>query len=189
MSKFYTIYQELFGEINCTYSIHVILTHLLLIRGDDPLTKSSAFPFENFYGDMRHCFVPGTTSTTKQIFKKMLMKSILSHHVCENPITITCHETPKECNNLIYTFISNKVTIYKVIDIQQEERTFTCQIHGKYPCTFENAPLLDWGAVGVFLKGGVLEENVQINMDDVAGKVLIVDKYLITCPNNVLREK
>ena len=34
-----------------------------------------------------------------------------------------------------------------------------------------------------------LEENVQINMDDVAGKVLIVDKYLITCPNNVLREK
>ena len=42
-SKFYKIYEQIFGEVNCTYSIHVLCCHLMQIRQLGPLTETSAF--------------------------------------------------------------------------------------------------------------------------------------------------
>ena len=51
-SSFYSLYQQLFGVRNCTYSIHVVGSHLIEMRYHGPLTATSAFPFESFYGEM-----------------------------------------------------------------------------------------------------------------------------------------
>ena len=72
--QFYKIFNEVFGSQNCTYSVHVVASHLQQIRGSMPLTFNSAFKFESFYSEMRNCFRPGTTSTLKQIFTNVLMK-------------------------------------------------------------------------------------------------------------------
>ena len=189
MDKFYSLYERLFGVVNCTYSIHVVCSHLLAMRDENPLTSSSAFSFENFYGQLRRCFVPGTSSTLKQIFKKSMMKNILSKHTCESPITITTHESALECNNMIYTFKDKKYCIYKVVDINNELSKLTCKRQGKYPAKFPTSPMMNWEEVGVFEKGGIMDEVVTVDMSEVSGKVLKVKQYLVTCPNNVLREK
>ena len=37
--QFYKMYEEMYGPKNCTYSIHVVASHLLKIRGQVPLTE------------------------------------------------------------------------------------------------------------------------------------------------------
>lgn len=51
-AKFYKLYEQCYGTQNCTYSIHVVISHILKIRGNRPLTYKSAFKFESF-------FIPG----------------------------------------------------------------------------------------------------------------------------------
>ena len=77
LDQFYTVFNEVFGNQNCSYSIHVVSSHLLQIRGKNPLTFNSAFKFESFYSEMKNCFKPGTTSPLKQLFCNVLMKSCL----------------------------------------------------------------------------------------------------------------
>ena len=189
MKKFYNLFEKLFGKINCSYSVHVVCSHLPTIRGNNPLTESSAFCFENFYGEMRKCFVPGTKSTSQQIIKKVLMKSILRKHQCESDIYISPHDSALECNSLIYTFKDGKHSMYKVVGVKDNEKTLICKVQGKYPCVMKETPTLNWSKVGFFAKGGILDKEVLIDVSNVAGKVVSVQNYLITCPNNVLREK
>ena len=73
MQKFYTLYESLFGVQNCTYTTHIICCHLLDMRLHGPLTVTSAFIFEAFYGELRQSFTPGTTDPLKQIFQKILI--------------------------------------------------------------------------------------------------------------------
>ena len=61
-NKFYNLYEKCYGPINCTYSIHVVASHLPKIKGNRPLTHKSAFKFESFFAEMRQLFHPGTTS-------------------------------------------------------------------------------------------------------------------------------
>ena len=51
-SAFYSLYQQLFGVKNCPYTIHMVGSHLIEMRYHGPLTATSAFPFESFYGEM-----------------------------------------------------------------------------------------------------------------------------------------
>ena len=86
--KFYSLFEELFGQINCSYSIHIVPSHLLLIRGNQPLTHRSAFKFENFFAEMRNLFHAGTVSPLKQILQNCYVKRILEHHVCEKKLSL-----------------------------------------------------------------------------------------------------
>ena len=74
--EFYSLFENLFGAKNCSYNVHVISTHLLKMRTNGPLPNTSAFCFENFYGEVRNSFVPGTQSTLKQILQTVLIKKI-----------------------------------------------------------------------------------------------------------------
>ena len=60
---FYKTYETVHGQKQCSYSIHVVCSHLLQIRGKHPLTTTSAFKFESYYSEMKQCFQPGTTTT------------------------------------------------------------------------------------------------------------------------------
>ena len=183
----YVCYEQLFGMANCTYSVHVMSSHLLKMRSLGTLTETSAFRFEAFYAELRHAFQPGTVSVVKQMFQNVLLKRMLSRHVCQESIHLSPKETALESNSLIYVYENNTHLIYKIKSIEND--ILTCNQIGNHEITFPNTDMLNWSSVGVYRKGGMSSENVLVNRNDVAGKVLKVQNCLITCPNNVLREK
>ena len=184
---FYVCYQQLYGIPNCTYSIHVLACHLLQMRALGPLTESSAFIFESFYAELRKSFQPGTVSVVKQMFQNVLLKKILSNHVCKETIYLREKDTALECNSLIYVYGNSKHQIYKIKSIDND--LLLCNQLGNHKAILQNTPMLNWSAVGVYRQGGLSANDVIVNKKDVAGKVIKVEKLLITCPNNVLREK
>ena len=187
--KFYKLYERLFGKINCTYNTHVVCGHLPQMRVSGPITETSTFSFESFYGEMRHSFVPGTVSPLKQIFKKILLKRILEKHCCELSIFYSNKTTSLENNTIIYCYNNESHFIYVINEICDDGETFMCNEVEKENYVFEDIQFIDWSKVGVYLKGERKNDNVQIFKNDVCGKVLEVGQYLITCPNNILREK
>lgn len=187
--KYYALYESLFGPTNCTYNSHVVLAHLIEMRYHGPLTLTSTFEFESFYGEMRNAFVPGTQSPIKQIFQKTLLKRALSNHSCKKGIYFSPNNTPLECNNLIYTFVDLQYHIYKIIS--QEENQFQCHEFNVTSAKFKDFPKrLVWSKVGVFQDISLDETSTKrISKSQIRGKVLKVSEFLITCPNSILREK
>ena len=185
--SFFNLYERLFGEKNCTYNTHVYCSHLTEIRTHGPLTETSAFKFESFYGELRRSFVPGTISPMKQALQKIILRRALSYHCCRNTITVSNYDTALECNSLIYQFVNKSYELYSVKEINGE--MLTCQKIGKYPAVFKETPNLVWSKVGVFKKGPLSSETYQLKMSDTCGKVINVGEYMITCPENVLQEK
>ena len=186
--KFYIIYETIFGSINCSYSTHVLCSHLPQIRQLGPLTETSAFKFESFYGEIRNSFYPGTPSTLKQIFENILLKRALCRHSCEKDIYLSNYDTALECNSLVYTYINDEYNFYKILDVIDDVEIL-CQPQGKFMCEFKETPELCWSSVGVFKKGPTSTEMIKVPHKSIAGKVLKVGEYLITCPENVLKEK
>lgn len=185
--KFYVLYEKLFGEINCTYNTHVVSAHLREMRYHGPLTFTSAFPFENFYGELRNSFTPGTQSTLKQIFERIMIKRTLGHHRCVKSLLLTAHDTPLECNTLIYTYKHSSYRIYKIFEINEED--LICKEIETEECSFDDAPKrMKWSKIGVFFEGSLKNDIIVIPSESVGGKVVRVGKYLITCPCDVLNE-
>ena len=188
--EFYQLYEALFGPRNTSYNTHVVGSHMIDMRAHGPLTLTSAFGFEAFYGEMRHSFTPGTQSTLKQIMQKILIKRSISYHCCENTIHYSARDSSLECNSLIYCYEHNEFKLYKIIEVSKN--SLICHKQGKYPAKFKETTNLhlDWSKVGVFKKGGLMDTTTCIiPQKKVDGKVLHVGEYLITCPNDVLREK
>ena len=185
--NFYDLYERLFHARNYTYYTHVIGCHMPEIRALGPLTHTSAFGFESFYGEIRHAFTPGTISPLKQAFKKILLKRSISHHCCKASIFFSPKETPLESNCYVYTFTDSKYNFFKIKTINNN--ILECQKVGKYTTSFPETPNLSWEKIGVFEVGGISDEIVHINKDEIAGKVIKVKNYFLTCPNNVLLEK
>ena len=196
-AKFYKISKKLFGPQNCSYSIHVVSSHLLLMRGNRPFTYKSAFKFENFFAEMKNLFHAGSVSPLKQILQNCYVKRMLEYHVCDKPSFYSPVKKPKpgtkfnpgkENNSLVYIYNENETyTMYSINEIINEE-TFTCNVQGKFKLKSHLTPEYDWSTVGVFKLGPKSEEKVTINKRDICGKVLKVNNYLITCPHNVLHE-
>ena len=185
--NYYLTYQHLFGTRNCTYSVHVVSSHVGDMRKYGPLTETSAFRFKNFYAELRNSFKPGTVSVVKQMFQNFLLKRIISNHVCCEKIYLREKDTAMECNSLIYTYENNNHVIYKIKAIENDN--LICNQLGNHPVQLPNTSTLNWSSVGVYRKGGLCSLDVIVPRKSVAGKVIKVDVYLITCPANVLREK
>ena len=186
-NNFYVLYEQLYGIHNCTYSAHIICSHLLNMIESGPLTETSAFKFEAFYAELRNSFQPGTISVLKQMFQTVILKRTLGHHVCEEKIFYSAKDTSLECNSLIYVFENNTHVIYKIQSIQND--TFICHQLGNHPVNFQCTNMLNWSSVGVYRKGGLSSVDIQIERERVCGKVIKVKNLLLTCPVNILREK
>ena len=194
--RFYTLFQNVYGKTNCSYSVHVFCSHLLQIRGNVPLTFRSAFPFESFYGEMKNSFCPGTQSTLKQILRNVIMKRCVETHVCEKSIHFKPDRKPKngqkpkltkECNDLVYTFQSPLYNFFKIMSINDDD-DFVCSRIGKYQANFP-LPEIDWSTVGVFRLGPISCDTVILHRNALSGKLIKIGKYVMTCPMNILREK
>ena len=196
--KFYILYEKCYGQINCTYSIHVTGSHLLPIRGNRPLTYKSAFKFESFFSEMRELFHAGSVSPTKQILQNCYMKRILEHHVCQKSTFFKPEKQPvqgkkftpaKENNSLVYIFNENQTYTFYCIKEIVDQDNFQCYVQVKFPVKMPLTPEYNWSKVGVFKAGPISEELHVIKRKDICGKVIKVNKFLITCPNNVLHEQ
>ena len=186
--NFYKLFEELFGPKNCTYSVHVVTSHLLQIRGTSPLPSRSAFPFESFFGEVRSMFRPGTVSPLKQILKNCIMKRLLQTHNCSSPIVYQSYKpNTRESNEIVYIY-TDKYYIYNIISPKTNQK-FLCNPQGTFKYTDPLVPDLDWSSVGVFRQGPLSDEEVWVNESDIDGKILKVESFLITCPKKVLREK
>lgn len=186
---FYVLFEKLFSSKNCTYSIHVFLSHIMEIRSQGPFPSTSAFPFENLYGEIRKSFTPGTMSTLKQIFEKIYLRRSLSYHTCEKTIFFSPKETSMENNSLIYVYENEKYNMYKIISIDKENpNILVCNVQGRIELEFADAADVNWSSVGVFREGATGQEIIEIDRGNVHGKVLKVSSLLMTCPNSVLRE-
>lgn len=185
--QFYDLYEKLFHARNCSYYTHMIGSHMPQIRAKGPLTFTSAFPFESFYGELRHSFTPGTVNPLKQIMENIMLKRSISHHTCKSKIFFSPKESNLESNSLVYTFKENKYEFYKIQAI--ENNVFQCFKVGKYVHTLPETPTLHWDQIGVFQAGGISDDIVHVRKHDIAGKVLAVNELFLTCPNNVLLEK
>ena len=187
--QFYKLFEQCYGKKNCSYSVHLVASHLTQIRGDEPLTEKSAFKYENFYGQMKNLFQPGTTSPLKQILQNMLMKQILDYHCCEKNIFYSTKPkgkcTKKESNHMIYIMNNDKHEFYNIL--QSFNDHFICEKQGKF---VYNHPLttLNWSTVGVYKVGPTSTTRHKIMKQFVCGKVIRVLNFLITCPSNVLLE-
>ena len=185
--QFYRLYEELFGELNCTYNTHVVGSHLIEMRYHGPLTYTSAFCFESFYGEIRKAFIPGTKSTLLQIFKKILLKRILTPHYCQNTIYLSSRNTCLENNSLIYCFKDVTHRIYKICEVR--DTYVICYKQGRSEYTFPDLPQYNFSKVGVYKRGLISDEKVKIEKSRIDGKVMEIEDLLITCPINVLLEK
>ena len=195
--NFYLIFEELFGQNNCSYSIHVVPSHLLQMRGDNPLTSRSAFKFETFFSEMRHLFQAGTASTVKQVLQNCYVKRMLEYHHCQKQTFYSAKKKPKpgkpfnpgkEDNSLIYTLNENKkITVYSIVE-KISEHEFLCNQQGIFSYKMPLVPHYNWSSVGVFKQGPISEEVHKIKAKYIKGKVMKVQNLLITCPLNVLHE-
>ena len=193
--KFYELYEKLYGQVNCIYSIHVSCTHLLKIRGNRPLPFKSAFKFESFFSEMKNLFHPGSVSPLKQILQNCYMKRVLEAHHCEKTVFFSPEKNnagqtaAKENNSLIYTYNENEtISMYKIIE-KIDQNSFNCNKVGKFKAKFNLTPEYDWSDVGVFKMKPISEELCVIEKASISGKVIKVKDYLITCPTNVLTEQ
>ena len=185
--QYYKLYEKLFGVFNCTYNTHVVFSHILEIRTHGPLTLTSAFGFEQFYGEVRNSYTPGTVSTLKQVMQKVYLRRELSRHTCKPKIIFKLNDTSLECNNLIYTFKFGEYQLYKINHISENE--FNCVKIKTDDISFAGATSLPWKKVGVFKLNEITNESVKINPNNVAGKIVKVKNVLLTCPINILDEK
>ena len=186
-SNFYVTYEKLFGSSNCTYNTYMFSAHIMKMKGSGNLTDTSCFVFENFYAELRNCYVPGTPSTLKQMFEKSFLRRTLSRHTCSPPISVSNNDTNLTCDSLIYTHSESQYKFYKINDICDDY--LTCSTLGKSLFQFEQEKQLNWNTVGVFQCGAVASDTVYVTRNNVKGKVIRVGKILLTCPNNVLIEK
>ena len=184
---FYNKYENVYSVRNCTYYTHVVGCHLLDMRTHGPLTPTSAFGFENFYGEMRNAFTPGTPSPLKQILTKIYLKRNLSKHTCRPIITYTDYDTSLECNTLIYTYRLQTYHVYKIVEITGDEINCVPLITEEQE--FEDTPNIVWENVGVFKFKEEGTETKQIRLNDIAGKIIKINDLLITCPKEILEEK
>lgn len=163
--------------------------HVLDIRGDEPLTERSAFKYENFYSEVRNLFQPGTISPSKQILQNCFMKRTLENHTCKKSIFYDIEKNGKENNSLIYYIDENNAyKFFQIIEII-DENNFICHPQGKFLYKNDLLKDINWERVGVFKVGPYSTEKVRIHRKKIQGKVIKVDDFLITCPNNVLQEK
>ena len=198
---FFRLFEKLYGKKNCSYSVHVVASHILLIRGNEPLTFRSAFKFESFFAEMKKMYAPGTSSTVKQILQNCYMKRLVECHSCQK----TIFYQPKkkkipgkkfnpglENNYLIYVKDENNDRqLYQIIGVDEtDSNVFTCIRQGKFEINNPLTPNLNWSDVGVYKVGPTNNEQLySVNRNEISGKIVKVDNYLITCPLNVLQEK
>ena len=138
---------------------------------------------------MRNLFQAGTISPSKQVLQNCYMKRQLENHNCVKSIFFDVPKKGKENNSMVYYVDDNsEYKFFRIMKIN-DNGSLTCNPQGKYVCKFDLVKDFKWDKVGVFKAGPYSNEEIVLPRSKIQGKVLKVKNYLLTCPNNVLREQ
>ena len=183
IAKWYATWAKTFGQYNCVYNVHCF-THLERYRQFGPLTTTSAFPFECYFGDAKRAIVPGTTSTGKQCVFKTYAMYAHEKHVCEKQLILSCKEPKPDAkvqNNLVYL---RNWQIVKLTSMDND--SFVGQVVQKG--IYQPVPDLRFDEIGVFCYKKVTDIMVSFTRNEVLGKVMHVQDVLVTLPKSLLLE-
>ena len=184
-NEFLVLFEELFGTSNSSYNIHM-MSHLKQVRLRGKFTDTSTFKHESYYGEMRRSYVTGTASTGKQILKNAYIRRSIPHANCRKPLKFSSKETSRSSDKFIYIYKDNSFNFYVIKSIMQDG-SMICVQHGRRSYKPSEVSL-DWSSVGVFLKSGESDLEQLIRPQEVTGKAIVVDNFIISCPTNVLQE-
>ena len=76
--------------------------------------------------------------------------------------------------------------MYKIYTVH--ENLLLCNEQGYFEISYKETPEISWKNIGVFKEGGISDEIVSLNKQEIHGKVIRVCNMLITIPINILRE-
>jgi len=100
---FSRLYEQYFGSPNMTFNVHQVRHLKEVYARYGPLTKVSAFGYEDFYRLFGQGYHPGTASLAKQGMYNVLRKAKLQKHSCQQKVIYQVKESYKTCDNIIYT--------------------------------------------------------------------------------------
>lgn len=159
------------------------MSHLVDIRNLGPLNKTSAFPFESSFSDLRSRFKAGTSTIPKQILENKMMLLHHGPHSCKKSIKIETKEKMRTDDTLIYTFDTGGYEFFKVKSKSNSfvtARKITVSTLQHVTCV--------WNTVGVFKFEGVSDEVVSVAMSSIKGKAVIVLDVITSVPYHSLFE-
>ena len=188
LDEFYSSYTTLFGELNCVYYAHQIGAHLLdSIRCNGPIHQTSAFPFEYAYATMRRRY-KGTSNCIKQIMVNSFLHATNTHsHVCSKTIVYDTFYSNRSHNCFCYTHEDGSYQFWQIVHVGPTEHTFQAKKFPMVPYTNPNA-VLPFDAVGVFQRRLPMTGLHTLTRQQIKGKLVLLEKLMISVPESILRE-
>lgn len=179
-TRFVTKFRQHFGEYSCTYNLHQIL-HMDHIRKLGSFPKTSAFPSECCFAKLRRSFAGGTPNPIKQILTGMYQRFSLGHS-CKKRITVANYITKCVDDSLFYTFHAGQYKFYKTT------ATSPAGVRCQKLITLIDENELQMQQVGVQRKYCLADDEETIPWRKISGKAIAVGSYIISIPNDALRE-
>ncbi len=180
MHLWYTEFERVFGETNCSFYVHVF-HHMPHIRAHAPLTVTSAVAYESHYNILKKSYRAGTCSMGIQAMRNSLLANMYSHN-CWHSRKISGRVTEKTDDSVCFV---DGVGVFKV-----EEATDT-HVTGRRMATADRnevVPGLDFSSVLCFkcVAGADQGPCVTYPLSRILGKCVVVDDQASVVPWAVL---
>ena len=177
--RWYIQVQHQFGKGVCSYNIHLMGSHLLEIRMMGSMTKTSAFPFESFYGYL----IKKTATGARHIGKQALVNSFLAvnwdHHSCQHKLKFNLKRNKAIAQDyLIYD--RSTLDFYALVSQTEGNLYRAVKVKKSLYRPFSQFPqehvldVLDWELLAVYKYDGEEEDEVTINTSDIDCKAAII---------------
>ena len=111
--------------------------------------------------------------------------------ICERPINRETDEKGVTDDTRFYTFdgASGKYRLFRLIKLPQDEEDHFVkarEIRVQSWKPLHGCP--DFGTVGIFRVRGYMDRTENISLEDIRGKVCLVENFAVTIPNIILNE-
>ena len=177
-------YQEIFGEQEMIYNVHVF-THAVLIRNSGAFPTVSAFPFEDLYSAFKKNYADGTFNKPKQILYNLFASMFAKEPcICRRPLHLETEAKNKTDDSHIYCF-DGEYKLYKIDGIGRNSVSASRMETGEWVPLYR---MPSFSIVGIFKVKGYSTEVEDIPRATIKGKVVIVGEYACTVPKIVLDE-
>ena len=187
LRRFSKKYTDYLTQYNATPCFHV-LSHLEQIRKPCPPWRSSCFIFEKSYAPLKKHFRYAHHGHLKRALVASYEYNGFAH-CCRKKVRYGW-STARTDDRKVFTYKDSVVRAYDIIR-QVGEFIFTCREYRLqsyiYDCP-EGGPSIDFGRVWCFRDGGLTYKLVDIRLEDIRGKVMLVDGKLIMIPLELLHE-
>lgn len=120
--------------------------------------------------------------------EKMLLRKYRPHDTCVTEMKpLRPDTTLKSQDNLIYTYEEKQYTLYKVLEVGDNDH-YKCVELNIEDKSFSRELTLNFGLVGVFKDHGLTTIEKDIELREIKGKVVSSKGLLFTVAKNILQE-